>query len=617
MSDRKSETPSGIWGDDAYEQSVDFAGIVARSIERHGSNIYLNPLEADIDPISFESLGRFVRGFEVFLEENGVGEGDACAIVAHNSTALVLQFVALLATGRTFVPINPNSTVSEINFILEDSAPKCLLYNSALEEKVDAIHDWCSEIEIPSDAAFIAEIMARGEQRAELAAQPGPDTTGEIVYTSGTTGRPKGVQLTHRNLITDVFGLGQIFGFTEEDTFLTVAPLFHNSGQILTTLTPLYCGGTTTAIRSDMGFINFWHYVDEFKPTWTLVMPAHVALMLERSKPAAFKGIEGILCGGAPLQKEVQLAFEEKFSAPLYPNYGLTESTSVATCARPDEDDRYSGSAGRPLAINEVKIFNKDQEVADGVVGEVRIRGNNICAGYLNLPELTAEKIKRGWLHTGDLGYIKESGALQIVDRLDNMVIVGGENVYPTEVERLLPGLEALQEGILLSLPDKIMGRELVLVYRSDQGDARVRQWRDVLLEALTNFKVPRRFVNVEDLGFEEFPKAANGKVQRSKLQRALEEHFGVAEAPQPAAGDTEGSFVTDKTKAILMEILQLDHVRYDQNIDNTPSWDSVNHLTLIMALEQTFGVSFSATQIADMTSLEAIANEIKKLNPR
>lgn len=616
MKNKNPVTPATHWDNSAYDLATDFQTIVNRSSEMFETDVYIQPIEADIEPLTFGQLSSFVRGFEVFLEQHGVGYGDACAIISHNSTALMMEFVALMATGRIFVPINPNSSVDEINFILEDSAPKALIYGESLEEKVDSVHDWCQLIKVSSDAEFIERMTALAESRPTLGSRPTADTVAEIIYTSGTTGRPKGVILSHRNLITDVFGLGQIFDLAPDDRFLTVAPLFHNSGQILTTLAPLYCGGTTTAIRSDMGFINFWHYVDEYQPTWTLVMPAHVALMLERANPSKHKSLKGILCGGAPLQREVQLAFEEKFCAPLYPNYGLTESTSVATCSRPGEEDRISGTAGKPLDINDVKIFKRGGEVADGIIGEVRIRGNNICKGYLNLPELTMEKIQQGWLHSGDLGFINDDGALQLVDRIDNMIIVGGENVYPTEVERFVPELQGMQEGIVLSLPDRIMGRELVLLYRGDGGDRRTKDWRNHLLSKLTSFKVPRRFIDVADLGLDEFPRSDNGKILRSGLQRQLEKKFGVAEEVNAPVVDSQRSFISDKTKSLIGEIMQIDSVRDDQQMDNTPSWDSVNHLQLVMTLEQSFGVTFNATQIAEMTSLESVVREVTKLKP-
>jgi acyl-CoA synthetase (AMP-forming)/AMP-acid ligase II/acyl carrier protein len=312
----------------------------------------------------------------------------------------------------------------------------------------------------------------------------------------------------------------------------------------------------------------------------------------------------------------VQIDFEETFSAALYPNYGLTESTSVATCARPGDPDRISGSAGKPLGINDVEVFTSNGEQATaGVVGEIRIRGNNICSGYLNRPEATSREIVNGWLHTGDLGVFDDNGALRVVDRLDNLVLVGGENVYPTEIERLLPELEGLQEGIVLSLPDRIMGSELVLVFRSSFSSAPIKEWRQRLLQQLSSFKVPRRFIRASDLGLTDFPKAANGKVQRSKIQSRLNDFFGVvSDESQAGRQTTHDSETLQKVKLILLNILQIDEIGDLEDMDSLPSWDSINHLNLVMTLEQDFSISFNAKQITEMTSLPAIVAAVEKL---
>ena len=611
------QTPRDTWDAAAYDRATDFAAIVSHSSTAFADRIYMEPAEPEFASITFRQLGDFVRGFGAFLDENNVHFGDRCAFISHNSTVLAMEFVATMATGRVFVPLNPNSSIDEINFILEDSSPKALIYDDSLEEKVDAVHDWCPTISVTSGPEFVARIIALGKALKSPGQTPAGDSIAEIVYTSGSTGHPKGVLLTHRNLITDVFGIGQVYNYSAEDRYLTVAPMFHNSGQIPTTLPALICGAPTTVIRTDMGFINLWHYITQYRPTWTFVMTAHVALMLERINKVKDNPLKGMFVGGGPLALEMQLKFEKQYSTPVYTAYGLTESTSFATCTRPGEADRTSGSAGKPLPVNEVRIFKREGEVPTGVVGEIRIRGNNVCAGYLNQPEITRQKIRNGWLHTGDLGYFNDEGALFVVDRLDNMVIVGGENVYPTEIERLLPELPGIKEGIVLSLPDRIMDHELVMVYRGTGEEPRIKEWKEYLLQKLTSFKVPRRFIDSRELGFEHFPTTDNGKVKRRTLQKALEEKFGVSKPADAAAGDVKGLFIADKSRALVAEVLQLDDVRDDQSMENTPGWDSIRHLQLVMALEQTFGVSFTPSQIARITNLPSIVSEVSKLNPQ
>lgn len=610
MSSHDARVADPCWTAEAYRQLSDFGTLIEQSCRTFCNDRYLEPAEPDIDAVSFARVGTFVRGFEVFLERHGVRPGDCCAVISNSNTVLVLQFLAVMATDRVFVPINPNSSADDITFIVGDCSARVVIYEAKLEEKVSFLKETCELIPIVGSGPFIDLVLKLADERPVKSSAPRPDSVAEIVYTTGTTGRPKGVKLTHRNLIADLFGIGQAFGFSRGDRFLTVTPLFHNSGQIMTTLIPLYCGGVTTTVRPDMGFINFWHYVDRFQPAWTLVMPSHIALMLDRKESPTTASLRGILCGGAKLEPRTQLEFEHRFSVPIYANYGLTESASIATCVRPEDTDRASGGVGRPLDINEVRVFKGTRGADPGEVGEIRIKGDNVFTGYLNLPELYAEKVQRGWLHTGDLGHVDQGGSIHIVDRIDNMTLVGGENVYPSEVEQFVPDLAGVSEGFLLSLPDRIMGRQLVLVYRLSPGSlANIKEWKAVLFAKLVSFKVPREFIDIRDLGLEDFPRSQNGKLLRKRLQRILEAARCPEEAKAAAVRDEQSSRAFRKAAAIVAGVMEIEPeaVHEDLHMDHVPSWDSMNHLKLMIALEQAFGVVFSPAQIAEMIDMRAI----------
>lgn len=605
-----------MWSVDAYRRLSDFGTLVDQSCRTFSNESYLTPAESDIEAVSFAQVETFVRGFEVFLERHGVGPGDCCAVISNNSSALVLQFLAIMATDRVFVPINPNSSADEIAFIVSDCAARAVIYDAALEEKVSFLKDTCELIPTESSQPFMRRIVELAAERPVRNSTPRPDSVAEVVYTTGTTGRPKGVKLSHKNLIADLFGIGQAFGFSRGDRFLTVTPLFHNSGQIMTTLIPLYCGGVTTAIRPDMGFINFWHYVDRFQPSWTLVMPSHVVLMLDRKESPTKPCLHGILCGGAKLEPRTQLDFEQRFSVPIYANYGLTESASIATCVRRGDEDRASGSVGRPLDINEVRIFRGNREADPLDVGEIRIKGDNVFTGYLNLPELFVEKVQRGWLHTGDLGYADRSGSIHIVDRIDNMILVGGENVYPSDVEKSVPDLVGISEGFLLSIPERIMGRELVLVYRLSAGSSsNIKDWKSILFSKVASFKVPRRFVDIRELGLEDFPRSQSGKLLRKSLQRILEARLCPEESAAVRVRDEHASPVFKKAAATVASVLGIDEkaVHEGLHMDQVPSWDSLNHVRLILAIEGAFGIVFAPAQISEMTDMRAIMNVLIK----
>lgn len=612
----ESEVDETLWSSGAYGRLTDFGSMTLDSRNRYGADRFITPIEAGLDPVSFADVEQFVRGFELFLESHGVGPGDRCAVISNNSTTLVLLFIAIMATDRVFVPVNPNSSADDMTYIVGDCEATVVLFDGALEEKVGFLQENCEIVPFEDGGPFIRAMLELAKGRPNRAAAPTAASVAEIVYTTGTTGRPKGVKLTHRNLIADLFGIGQLFDFQRGTRFLTITPLFHNSGQIMTTLIPLYCGGVTTAVRPDMGFINFWHYVDRFEPEWTLVMPSHVALMLDRKETPESRSLKGILCGGAKLERKTQLDFEERFGTSIFPNYGLTESASIATCARLDDADRASGSVGRPLDINQVKVFKANREAAPLEVGEIRISGDNVFTAYLNLPDVYADKVKGGWLHTGDLGYADAAGYVFIVDRIDNMVIVGGENIYPSEVERFAPELAGVSEGFLLSLPDRIMGRELVLVYKLSHGaSSNEKQWRSVLFTKLARFKVPRRFVDVRDLGVEDFPRSASGKLLRKRLQGLLEARLLPTPPPHTPVRDARASRLLKKVATTLATIVDLDadEVTEAMHMDHVASWDSMCHLRLMLAIEDAFGVTLSPGQMASMTSVKAIVDILEQ----
>jgi acyl-CoA synthetase (AMP-forming)/AMP-acid ligase II/acyl carrier protein len=615
MSSRDLAPPVGLWTTDAYANLHDFGTLIETSSQAYGDDIYLRPVESDLRALSFRDVERFVRGFEALLERQGVLRGESCALLSNNGTTMVLEFLAIIATNRVCVPLNPNSSADEIAYIISDSGAKAVFYEAALEEKASFLTETCELMAVDTSQEFIDKVISLADQRPERKAKPSGRSVAEVVYTTGSTGRPKGVQLTHQNLLADMHGIGRAFGFGRGTTFMTVTPLFHNSGQIMTTLIPLYCGGITTAIRPDMGFINFWHYVDKYQPEWTLVMPSHIVLTLDRREAPKSQSLRGILCGGAKLEPQTQRGFEQRFGVEIFANYGLTESTSIATCVRPGETQQSPGSVGRPLDINEVKVFKDNREASPNVVGEIWIRGDNVFGGYLNLPDVFKEKVQFGWLRTGDLGYADDLGNFFIVDRIDNMVLVGGENVYPSEVERFVPELPGVSEAFLLAVPDRVMGNELVLIYRLSPGaEPDVKGWKTFLYSKLVSFKVPRRFIDVRELGLADFPRSQSGKLLRKRLQNALETSLGVAGVS--AASGTNGSRSFSRVAEILADVLEMevDEITPRTSMDHVPSWDSLAHMRLMLSLESAFSTSFSPEQIIAMVRVDKIVDILDRL---
>ncbi|MEU7049791.1 acyl--CoA ligase [Streptomyces lavenduligriseus] len=525
-----------LWSVAHRARAADMAQLVAVAAADHGDRVFIQPAERGIAPVTFRRLEAFAAGLDAYLESLGVPRGATVTTLFHNSTLAALLFLGTLAGRRVLVPLNPKLGAGEIGGILARTAPAILIHEAAAASRVpDGVHP-AHVVPVADQGAFMESILALGgdgrlSSRMDLAdADPGRDA--EIVFTSGSSGPPKGVVLPHRSLLSDSFALGGWFGIGREDTFLTACPLFHNSGQVFTTLTPLWSGGRTTAVRSEVAMLRFWPTVAKFAPTWTLVVNAYMALLAERPQDAVPTGLKGLLSGGSRLDGELIARFETAFSVPVHQVYGLTETTSVATVEAPNDPGRVLGSAGRTLPICRIRIVAEDgTDQPVGENGEVWIRGENLLTRYHEDPDLTARQIRDGWLRTGDIGHLDSSGNLFIVERLDSMLFVGGENVYPSEVENLVPELEGIEEAVLSHVPDPVMGSELVLVYGLAEGALpRTQDWLRVLRAKLSTFKVPKRLVPVTDLGIAGLPRAANGKILRRRVEELLAERVRPSE---------------------------------------------------------------------------------------
>jgi len=510
--------------------------LVERAKQQFGTDTCLIPTEAGLEPLSFNDLYDFTIKFADYLDERGVPVDAGVSSVFHNSTLAGLLFIATIAANRNYVPLNPKMGEAEISHILRQTKPSVTFINGEFAPRFTKIENTGEQIAIPDEVAFIRSIMAR-PARAESVNLGGAnfERTGEVVFTSGSTGLPKGAVLSHRNLLRNSFSLAATFGFDRSSRFLTACPLFHNSGQIFTTLAALWCGGANVCVRSDIAMLKFWHLVDQYELQWTLVMNAFLALLVQRPEMPKKGTMKAILSGGSKLKIDLVDAFESKFHVPVLQCFGLTETTSFSTSERVDRSEAGRGSAGKPIPGCRIRIVADGKDQPRGAEGEILIAGEHVFSHYINQPDVSADKLRDGWLHTGDLGYVDEEGNVFIIDRIDSMVHVGGENVYPSEIENLSTLLPGVEDVVVTGIPSKILGAELVLVYKMQQGQApQLTRWNEIFAQHLSTFKIPKRCVAVEDLGLDTIPRAANGKLLRAKVKEEVINKLVPGAAPEP-----------------------------------------------------------------------------------
>jgi len=508
-----------------YNQMKTLHEVINTVVNKHGKRIYIKPVENDLPLLTFNDLKKFSMRFSGFLAYHGINEQDKVVVIMNNSTLMVLLFLSIIYHNVVFIPINPQMSKSEIDYIVKDSLPNMILCEKTFSPKVE--NKKIKQFSIDNhkeffDIIYSQEIVENNQPKIHS------NQIAEIVYTSGTTGKPKGVVITHKNMISNVVGIWERMNFNKEDIFLTITPLFHNSGQFFSTLVPLLIGARTTAVRHDTALLSFWYLIKDFSINWTLGMPTHINYLLTQEIKKKDTPLKGILVGGARLEDHNHKSFQKEFGVEIYKTYGLTETCSFATCDGRDKKSRVVGSSGKPIMANEIQIFNPDsnKKVSNNTLGEIRIKGRNIFKEYLNKPNRTQKSFKNGWFCTGDQGYLDDNNNLFVIDRIDNMIIVGGENIYPAEIENLMPLLKGLTLGILASIPHNILGRELVLVYEGKMPDKDYQIWKNILKKNLTPFRIPKKFINVTDLGLTNIPKSPNGKILRGEINNLVIKHF-------------------------------------------------------------------------------------------
>jgi long-chain acyl-CoA synthetase len=480
--------------------------------------------EPDGRQFTYSEFDRAVNRAASMLAAHGIGKGDVVSLLMPNSVEYIIAYFSCWKLGALAGPVNSLLKEQEIAFVLNNSEAKALLIHSEFLARVDPIRADLAHLKSIitfDDEAEATRQFAESKSSARAVRAPSINKEHEaiIIYTSGTTGKPKGCLLTHGNVIANARQISEWLAFTATDRLLTIMPLFHMNAVSVTTMSALYAGGSTV-ISPKFSASQFWKIISDYQVTSFGSVATMLSMLLSKyadGVPAGLKTeqLRFAMCGSAPVPAEVMKKFEETFHCPVVEGYGLSESTCRSTFNPPDER-RRPGSCGLPIG-NEMKVFDEeDREVPDGELGEIVLRGENILKGYYKNPEATAAAFRNGWFHTNDIGYRDPEGYFFIVDRKSDMIIRGGENIYPREIDEVLYQHPAVASAATIGVPDSLYGEEVAaFVVLKDGEKISEEQLISYCTGILADYKCPKSIRIVRDI-----PKGPTGKLLKRELVR-------------------------------------------------------------------------------------------------
>jgi long-chain acyl-CoA synthetase len=466
--------------------------------------------------LSYGELDDRSARLATLLREKELKAGDRVGVMLPNVPEFPVAYYGVLRAGCVVVPMNVLLKRREIAFYLEDSGAKLLLaWHGFLEEARDGAADAGAELIGVEPAPFAAAL-------AELEPTPGlvetaEDDTAVILYTSGTTGKPKGAELTHMNLFRNADVSSRTTSeISQGDVVLGALPLFHSFGQTVSmnaslkvgaclTLVPRFDPGEALATMQRDGVTHFYG------------VPTMYGALLHHPERESFDTSALRICitGGASMPVEVLRGFEDAFGAKVMEGYGLSETSPVACSNHPDKE-RKAGSIGTPIEGVEMRVVDEDDNpVAQGEVGEIVIRGHNIMKGYWQRPDATAEAMRGGWFHSGDMARTDEDGYFYIVDRKKDLIIRGGYNVYPREVEEVLYEHPKIREAAVIGVPHDEWGEEIGAAVVLHEGEELAPEEVGAYVkERIAAYKYPRVVWFIDEL-----PKGPTGKILKREIE--------------------------------------------------------------------------------------------------
>jgi amino acid adenylation domain-containing protein len=585
---------------------------VDRLAEEHGGNCFLIDPRRD-EAVSFAECHSAVLGLALHLQNLGAGKGDKVACVMNNGRSAVDFLLGTLFGGQVGVPLNGAAGAAWLAAVLEHSEARILVTDDAHRREVD---DVIRSLARPPAVIRMEDIRPVHERDPRDALPPlRPQDDGLLVYTSGSTGRPKGVLVSHRNLVLGGWNTVEAHRLTSDDRSLCVLPFYHMNAQVVTLMSTLLSGGSLV-VPERFQVHEFWQLIDRFRCTWFALAPTIVSQLVQNAPEGELGGrrvpesVRFARCSSAPLSPGLHQRFEELFDVPLIEAMGSTEAGGAIFSNPLPPARRKLGSPGRPVGF-EVRVVDKTgSEVAVGQTGEILVRGPSVMKGYYKEPAATAEVLDRdGWLRTGDLGFCDADGYFTIAGRCKEIIIKGGENVAPREIDEALLAHPRVLEAAAVGIPDPNLGEEIIAYVILKAGEefceADLLNWCQ---SRLGSIKTPSSIIRVDSL-----PRGPTGKVLRNRLAERAQD-LGLAQPSHPAAPRDEFQ-IERLVMDVWEQVLRRDGISAQDNFFELGG-HSLLAMEILIRLHQRLGkgltIGFFLEHPTPARQAAAIAEELK-----
>jgi len=492
--------------------------MIDTAAEKLPDRVFLIAPEPDLT-LTYAQLKQHGEALDGYLMQRGFNKGDTISLMMPNGYQTTILFLGIMYAGMTVAPINLHAQPSLLEYVIDHSDTRLVFVDKTETDRLKAALRQVSRhidvIKIDIDAAAILPKDFNPETVLPPVEEKAPSL---LLYTSGTTGKPKGVVLSHRNVVAGGAYTAQAHRLTSDDRGLCSLPLYHINAEIVSAVAPLLSGGSVV-MPHRFSVSNFWELISTYRCTWFSVVPTIISYLISGSSIEDQKyHLDQVRFGrsaSSALPPALHKAFEAQFGISIIETMGLTETAAPVFSNPLDPKERKYGSPGRAVG-NQAKIVDrKSREVASGTVGEIMVKGGNVTKEYYKAPEITASAIDSdGWLYTGDLGYLDEDGFVFVTARLKELIIKGGENIAPREIDDVLYQHPAVLEAAAVGIPDKHYGEDILACVALQPGKSCTEsELLSYCRTHLGRIKSPKAIRFLPEL-----PKGPSGKIQRLKL---------------------------------------------------------------------------------------------------